>query len=382
MRKTKIAFGAVLAVALLFSSVGEAAWLDEVFDVSKELEAQLFERDGKMMLDRFHGGIEAPAGWERMSVPERRNVIRGKKGAGNEGMIMEFEKMEREFEMILPEDWGQMSPKERRQYRFENKEEMRVKRMDELMMRVGASGEDMDDDMNMGQHMSAYKQVRNLVRKAEKGKNFKKFTGQLKPRKSFADQGKMRNPLAVAFMQQRGIMEGYEDGTFGADRPINRVESLKVLLESLGIAPVTIGESGFDDVDEDAWYSGYVKSAKRRGFVEGYDDGTFRPDRTVNQAELLKLAFESFGIDLSEYEVMDLPEGAEMNAWYAPYLQYALDNDLLDEEDVDLGEGMTREMFAEVISRLIKQQEELEDNDEGDMSDDEDEMEEEEEMEE
>lgn len=154
-------------------------------------------------------------------------------------------------------------------------------------------------------------------------------------------------------------MEGYADGSFGADKSINRAESLKTLLEALGIAPVTTGESEFSDVSDNAWYAGYIKAAKQRGFVDGYADGTFKPGNTVNQAELLKISFESFGIDLSAYDVTDLPDGINEDAWFAPYLQYVLDNELLDEEGVNLGEGMNREMFAEVISRLIQQQEAL-----------------------
>lgn len=201
--------------------------------------------------------------------------------------------------------------------------------------------------------------MRNLTQKAAKGKNFTKFTGQLKAKKNFTDADDIENEEAVSFMQQRGIMEGYADGSFGADKSINRAESLKTLLEALGIDPITTGESEFSDVDNSAWYSGYIKAAKLRGFVEGYEDGTFKPGKTVNQAELLKISFESFGIDLSEYDVTDLPDGISEDAWFAPYLQYALDNDLLDEEDVNLEEGMNREMFAEVISRLIQQQEAL-----------------------
>ena len=49
-----------------------------------------------------------------------------------------------------------------------------------------------------------------------------------------------------------------------------------------------------------------------------------------------------------------------MDAWYAPYLQYAIDNNLLDIENVDPAEGMTREAFSEVMYRLIQQQESLE----------------------
>jgi hypothetical protein len=65
----------------------------------------------------------------------------------------------------------------------------------------------------------------------------------------------------------------------------------------------------------------------------------------VIQAELLKIAFETFGIDISNYNVINLPNGISTTQWYSPYLQYALDSNLLDEEDAKPSIGMTREEF-------------------------------------
>ncbi len=200
----------------------------------------------------------------------------------------------------------------------------------------------------------------NYLQNVRRARYFKPFRATLNPVKHFEDKALIKRLAAVIFLQQRGILDGYDDGSFGPQNPINRAESLKVLLEALGEGPDTDDEtSGFEDVPEAAWFSGYVKKAKRRGIVKGYDDGTFQPGKTVNQVELLKMAFESFGIDLSDYEVSNLPEGIDKNSWFSVYLQYAIDNELLDEADINLVEGMTREMFSELIYRLIQQQENM-----------------------
>ncbi len=205
--------------------------------------------------------------------------------------------------------------------------------------------------MNQGQNK--------FNKNAKKAKNYKKFTGSLEQKKDFKDKSKIKNLEAVEFLQQRGILDGYADGSFQPQYSINRAESIKVLLESLGEAPDNVTYSQFSDVPKDAWFAGYVNKAKRKGIVKGYSDGTFQPSKTVNQVELLKLAFESFGIDLNNYPVNNLPSNADKNAWYASYLQYAIDNNLLESSSVNPGEGMTRENFSEVIYRLIQQQENL-----------------------
>ena len=233
--------------------------------------------------------------------------------------------------MELPDDWEDMTEEEQREYMEENHPKEDVKKA----------------------------VIRSYAIKALKAENYKTFTGTLKEAKEFTDKTEIKNLTAVQFLQQRGILEGYSDGSFGPEKSINRAESLKVLLEALGEGPDTSVISDFSDVDISAWFAGYVSKAKRLGIVKGYTDGTFKPGKTVGQAELLKIAFESFGVDLSDYEVTDLPSEADVNAWYAVYLQYAIDNNLLDLEDVDLASGMTREQFSELIYRLIQQQEEL-----------------------
>jgi hypothetical protein len=260
---------------------------------------------------------------------ERPSTQRGQE-EGGEARRAKLEELLAEQGVTIPEDWEEMTKTER----------------DEFLETSGVE--------------VSKKEIRNKKKSARKAKNYKKFNQKLLSKKEFKDANKIKNKAAVQFLQQRGIINGYEDGSFGPANPINRAESLKVLLEVLGEGPEEDTHTEFSDISDNAWYSGYVKKAVLRGIVSGYEDGTFRPEKTINQVELLKLAFESFGIDLSDYEVTDLPEEAERNAWYAQYLQYALDNDLLDEEDVDLGEGMTREMFSEVIYRLIQQLEGVE----------------------
>ncbi len=268
------------------------------------------------------GGMELPEGWDDMTQEEQRTYMDENRPEGMEGMGQRGG-------MELPEGWEDMTEEERREYMEANRPE-------------GTEG-----------------QGGNYTRNARKAKSYKGFTGQLKTKKNFNDSGSIENQAAVEFLQQRGILDGYSDGSFGPQNPINRAESLKVLLEALGEGPDTSVTSEFSDVSSDAWYAGYVSKAKRLGIVGGYSDGTFKPGNTVSQIELLKIAFESFGIDLSDYEVTGLPEGADESAWYAKYLQYALDNSLIDKEDLALSEGMTRDAFSDVIYRLIQQQESL-----------------------
>ena len=90
------------------------------------------------------------------------------------------------------------------------------------------------------------------------------------------------------------IVSGYEDGTFQPDKAVTRAEFTKILLEAAykkitGIKAPTTG--AFTDLGEADWYYEYVYSAKEKGYLGGYEDGTFKPDRNITRAEACKIVY-------------------------------------------------------------------------------------------
>ena len=110
-----------------------------------------------------------------------------------------------------------------------------------------------------------------------------------------------------------GIVQGYEDNTYRPGKKVNRAEALKIILEASGAKVdlddlkieepemvMTEEEATFSDVPEDAWYAEYVQGAAMYGIVGGYDDGTFRPTRSISRAEaakIVKMVTEMIGLE-------------------------------------------------------------------------------------
>ena len=90
---------------------------------------------------------------------------------------------------------------------------------------------------------------------------------------------------AIGFMTENGIIKGYEDGTFRPNSPITRAEfaTIAAKFEEL----VGIEDRSFDDVPLNHWALVYINSAYARGWVSGYEDGSFRPDRLITRAEVV-----------------------------------------------------------------------------------------------
>lgn len=101
---------------------------------------------------------------------------------------------------------------------------------------------------------------------------------------------------AIKWALDKGIINGYLDGTFKPFQSINRAETLKVTMLATGVPSFgsAYADLGFNDVTKGEWYVPFIASAKSLGVFAG-DAGknTARPNDTVNRAEALKLAFES-----------------------------------------------------------------------------------------
>ncbi len=95
----------------------------------------------------------------------------------------------------------------------------------------------------------------------------------------------------ISVLTHVGAVEGNPDGTFAPGRGLNRAEFLKIATRSASFLQVTPGDC-FPDVTADAWFSAFVCGAKERGVVQGYPDGRFHPERPVNYAEALKILYE------------------------------------------------------------------------------------------
>lgn len=86
---------------------------------------------------------------------------------------------------------------------------------------------------------------------------------------------------AVSTMTKAGIVDGYPDGTFRPDAPITRAEMAKII--SL-FAKLDKSESRFSDI-AGHWAEAYIRLAAGNGWIAGYPDGTFGPQRNITRAE-------------------------------------------------------------------------------------------------
>lgn len=139
---------------------------------------------------------------------------------------------------------------------------------------------------------------------------------------SFTDSADYIWKNSIGYLKDNSVIQGYNDGTFKPDKKINRAEFAKIIIGGRFASELnnfTVTSGCFSDTPAQEWYSKYVCLAKEKGIIGGYPDGTFQPDRNINQAEALKILLLAFQQPLAQ-------AGGQ---WYEQYLLTARNNGML-----------------------------------------------------
>lgn len=161
------------------------------------------------------------------------------------------------------------------------------------------------------------------------------------------------NSDAIFYVKSHGLVHGYEDGTYKPDNTINRAEFMKILMSSLDDDGPVCKIAPFSDVDQTAWYATFAHKARCRGIVAGYLDGTFKPMNAINLAEAAKII-------VNAERVQQLPllaeDGSatvpESDPWYEQYVMALALYNAIPTSITSFDQNITRGEMAEMIYRL------------------------------
>ena len=162
---------------------------------------------------------------------------------------------------------------------------------------------------------------------------------------SFTDvSSSHRHAVAIGYVQTKGIVGGYPDGSFKPDAPITRVELVKIMSESSDIRTECLVDAArnITDVDTNAWYYGYLSSAMCARMVGGYPDNTFKPANPVLITEAAKIISNGFGHNVT----------ATSGAWYEGFINNLAAKRAIPTNIAGVGSELTRGQMAEIIYRL------------------------------
>ena len=153
-------------------------------------------------------------------------------------------------------------------------------------------------------------------------------------------------------LEEMNIINGYDDGTYRPDATIKRSEFFKILNMA---ANVTRNEgSYFSDVAENAWYKTVVDKAYTAKYASGYGDMTFRPEANMTRAEAAAAICKAFGGDVEEEKTF--ADQSEIPAWAERYISILSSSGMLsgyEDGSFRAGRQITRAETVSIFNRFI-----------------------------
>lgn len=129
---------------------------------------------------------------------------------------------------------------------------------------------------------------------------------------------------AVNVLTQMGIIEGYPDGSLNPAGTITRAEMAKMLTLTTQKMDRTLTRA-FNDVGYGDWFYEYVENAKLYGYINGYGDGSFKPNLRVTYDEtsamISRVLTASYGYYRSDETINEAPYVASWAQEYVSLLK-------------------------------------------------------------
>ena len=162
----------------------------------------------------------------------------------------------------------------------------------------------------------------------------------------------------INYVAENGLMNGYENGTFGPNDKTTRAQIVTVLFRMEG-EPAVSASSKFSDVSAGGqYYSSAVTWAARNNIVNGYEDGRFGPNDNVTREQIAAILFryaEYKGYDTSlAGNVASFNDAAKVSSWATNAISWAIGEGLMNGDNGALRPqgNATRAEIAALLMRF------------------------------
>jgi len=162
---------------------------------------------------------------------------------------------------------------------------------------------------------------------------------QIAPQNVLAEESKAGSALEQ--LLDKNIIDGYEDGELHPEQKLTRAQFAKILRNTFKDIAVTELYFTFSDLSTDHWAHDYIQVAANAGWLEGFPDGTIRPDSEITYEQAVAVLCRASGL-------------VSKNADYpTDYISTAIEYSLTDKVNALIGDEITREQAAQLIVNIL-----------------------------
>ncbi|MBQ6697769.1 MAG: S-layer homology domain-containing protein [Oscillospiraceae bacterium] len=126
---------------------------------------------------------------------------------------------------------------------------------------------------------------------------------------------------AISHLANKGIINGYSDGTFNPSGNITRAEASAIIVRSAELDSDSAPSTIYRDVPENHWARGYIMAATEAKILDGFGNGIFSPSGNVTYNQIIKMIVCMIGKEDS---------ARELGGWPMGYVDVALELDIID----------------------------------------------------
>lgn len=179
-----------------------------------------------------------------------------------------------------------------------------------------------------------------------------------KPKLPFTDLGENQwYESAIEYAYTHDIMEGMSETKFSPNTSLTRAQAVQILYNLEGQPTVTAATSFADSTAH--WAETPIAWAEQTGVVDGYEDGTFRPENNVTRQEFAQMMYNYAaykGYDLNaEGDLSQFIDGDSVQEWAVTAMSWANGNALINGHDdgtLEPGGTTTRAQAASILMRF------------------------------
>lgn len=157
----------------------------------------------------------------------------------------------------------------------------------------------------------------------------------------------------IGYLANSNQVSGFNNGAFKPYQVINRAEAAVLIGRALSYNE-TKTETIFKDVPSTSFASGYIQQAVEAKIIKGYDDGTFRPEKTVTRAEMAILISKAFNLtanSTTKNSFLDVSKSMAAYPFILPIIEAKVTEGFSDGTFRPY-ENMTRSEFAVFLTRV------------------------------
>ena len=161
----------------------------------------------------------------------------------------------------------------------------------------------------------------------------------------------------ITFLGELGVVNGTSANRFSPNQVLTRAEYLKMVFLAFGHSVQKGTFAGqFTDMTSTHWAADLVATAKKLGIINGYIDGSFKPDQQISYAEAIKLAARATNCDFFTTSLAQNGVAFQSwsNDWYVGYMNWARQYGIYSPSNGDANYKMVRWNGAKLTYNIME----------------------------